>query len=271
MVLLKGHGPDGFRFFTNYESPKGASWQRSARRAGHLLARARSPGADPRRGRAAAGGGVGRVLRDSAIRVAARRLGLAAERADRIPRPARRACRRTARPRRRGRGRRAPRTGAGTCSCPTRSSSGRDRSGASTTAFATAARAPAGRSSGSRPDELLAPRPRLRLRACAASTLTPVQFTDDQVRMLTDASVDEARKVATEAAGEIEQNDDLTRGARQAASPRTPSPRSTASRTAARPRRTRSSASASPASSAPCAARPAPASTSAPSTRRSST
>ena len=32
MVLLKGFGPDGFRFYTNYESAKGDEMARPARR-----------------------------------------------------------------------------------------------------------------------------------------------------------------------------------------------------------------------------------------------
>ena len=45
MVLLKGHGADGFRFFTNLESAKAErDRRRRARRPGHLLARAGSPG-----------------------------------------------------------------------------------------------------------------------------------------------------------------------------------------------------------------------------------
>ncbi len=55
MVLLKGFGADGFRFFTNYESAKGEQLDAAGRGgARHLLARARPPGAGPGPGRAAA-------------------------------------------------------------------------------------------------------------------------------------------------------------------------------------------------------------------------
>ena len=54
MVLLKGFGPDGFRFFSNYESAKGEELAGPpGGRPGRLLARAGPPG--PRaRGRSAA-------------------------------------------------------------------------------------------------------------------------------------------------------------------------------------------------------------------------
>ena len=53
MVLLKGFGPDGFRFFTNYESAKGSrAGGEPPCGAGDLLARARPAGSGPGRGRA---------------------------------------------------------------------------------------------------------------------------------------------------------------------------------------------------------------------------
>ena len=53
MVLLKGFGPDGFRFFTNYESAKGEELAaKPAGGSGRLLARARPSGSGQGRGRA---------------------------------------------------------------------------------------------------------------------------------------------------------------------------------------------------------------------------
>ena len=69
MVLLKGFGPDGFRFFTNYGSAKGGELDaNAARRAGRLLARARPAGPGARTGRAALPGRLGRLLHEPAPR-----------------------------------------------------------------------------------------------------------------------------------------------------------------------------------------------------------
>ena len=92
MVLLKGFGTVGFRFFTNYESAKAAQLDAAGHAALVLYWReldrqVRIRGPIERLGRR----GVGRVLRQQAARLAARRLGLAAEPAARRPGRARRA------------------------------------------------------------------------------------------------------------------------------------------------------------------------------------
>ena len=94
MVLLKGHGPDGFRFFTNYESAKAGQLEAEpARGAGRLLARARPPGAGPRaRSSGCRRGRLRRLLREPPAGQPARRLGLAAEPAAGRPRGARASC-----------------------------------------------------------------------------------------------------------------------------------------------------------------------------------
>ena len=80
MVLLKGFGPDGFRFFTNYESAKGEELAaKPPGGPGHLLARARPSGASQGRGRATLGRGLRRLLREPAARQPDRRGDLAAE------------------------------------------------------------------------------------------------------------------------------------------------------------------------------------------------
>ena len=95
MVLLKGFGTVGFRFFTNYESAKAAQLDAAGPRGARpLLARARPAGAGARADRAARRRRVRRVLREPPARLAARRLGLAAEPAARRPGRARRAARR---------------------------------------------------------------------------------------------------------------------------------------------------------------------------------
>ena len=87
MVLLKGHGPDGFRFHTNYESAKAAEIAADPRGAADpLLARARPPGPRPRPARAPLRRRLRRLLREPLAREPTRRLGLAAEPAARRPR-----------------------------------------------------------------------------------------------------------------------------------------------------------------------------------------
>ena len=79
MVLLKGFGPDGFRFFTNYGSAKARAARRRRRGgADRLLARARPSGPGPGNGRAARRRGLRRLLRHPSARLPARCLGLAA-------------------------------------------------------------------------------------------------------------------------------------------------------------------------------------------------
>ena len=81
MVLLKGVDVEGFRFFTNYESAKGAQLEAGAGAAlvvywRELDRQVRVRGTVERLGAS----GVGRLLRDSPARLAARRLGVAADR-----------------------------------------------------------------------------------------------------------------------------------------------------------------------------------------------
>ena len=99
MVLLKGFGPDGFRFFTNYESAKGEELAANPRAAlviywRELDRQVRVRGEVER----LSAGGFGRLLRESAPREPGRRGDLAAEPPDRAGRA------RTALRRARGRG-----------------------------------------------------------------------------------------------------------------------------------------------------------------------
>ena len=85
MVLLKGVDADGFRFFTNYESAKAAPARRRGAAAivaywRELDRSVRARGSIERLG----ADDVGRLLRDPAARLPARRLGLAAIAADRV-------------------------------------------------------------------------------------------------------------------------------------------------------------------------------------------
>ena len=82
MVLLKGHGPDGFRFFTNYESAKAAQLEGAGRAAlviywRELDRQVRVRGAVERLPAAASD----EYFATRPVRVAARRVGVAAERA----------------------------------------------------------------------------------------------------------------------------------------------------------------------------------------------
>ena len=97
MVLLKGFGPDGFRFFTNYESAKGEELAASPRAALVIYWRELDRQVrDQGRGRATPAGGFGRLLRQPATREPGRRGHLAAEPPDRAggARPALRRARR---------------------------------------------------------------------------------------------------------------------------------------------------------------------------------
>ena len=90
MVLLKGHGPDGFRFFTNYESAKAREIAADPRGAlviywRELDRQVRVRGTLER----LADGGLRRLLRGQGPRQPPRRLGLAAEQAARRPRGSR--------------------------------------------------------------------------------------------------------------------------------------------------------------------------------------
>ncbi len=161
MVLLKGFGPNGFRFFTNLSiSERGAAGGDAPGGAGALLARARPPGADPRTVEP-----FPRRSRTSTSRPARARLrsepGLR-PRASRCP-TARRSTLtltrwRSGSPATRSR---AHRSGAASRSDPSRSSSGRDRQPASTTASCTRARAMAGGWSGWRHSQSFRPNARV--------------------------------------------------------------------------------------------------------------
>ena len=87
MVLLKGFGPDGFRFFTNYESAKGDELAANPRAALVIYWRELDRQVrDQGRGGAPLAGGFGRLLRESAPRQPDRRRDLAAEPPDRAGR-----------------------------------------------------------------------------------------------------------------------------------------------------------------------------------------
>jgi pyridoxamine 5'-phosphate oxidase len=85
IVLIKGLDERGIVWYSNYDSRKGrelAAHPAAALQFHWVELRARGPDRGPRR--EVFGRGVGRLLRDASARFAHRRLGLAAERGDRV-------------------------------------------------------------------------------------------------------------------------------------------------------------------------------------------
>ena len=158
LVLLKGVSEDGFVFYTNTGSRKGArAGRQPADRAALPVAPARAPGPRRRHGHAAPAGRGRRLLRGPPARLPARRLGLAPVERGLRPRGAAGGVRRGGAALRRRRRCRRPRSGAATSCTRSRWSSGRAGRAGCTTGWSTGAPPTAGAPSGWRPDSGPAP------------------------------------------------------------------------------------------------------------------